>query len=82
MGRRGAACYVRRRASAPHGTGDLLAAMYLGNRLNGDTPANALGAAASAVDASVAASMGRDELPLAATNALWANARVLPTTPV
>ena len=29
------ACFVRRRPSAPHGTGDLLAAMYLGNRLNG-----------------------------------------------
>ena len=29
------ACFVRRRPSAPHGTGDLLAAMYLGNLLNG-----------------------------------------------
>ena len=76
------ACYVRRRESAPHGTGDLLAAMYLGRRLNGETPANALSAAASAVDASVAASMRRDELPLAAVDALWASARALPTTQV
>ena len=75
-------CYVRRRESAPHGTGDLLAAMYLGRRLNGETPANALSAAASAVDASVAACMRRDELPLAAVDALWASAGALPTTHV
>jgi pyridoxine kinase len=82
MGSECAACYVRRRPSAPHGTGDLLAAMYLGNLLNGASPAYSLGASTSAVDASVAASMSRDELPLAATSALWANARVLPTAPV
>jgi pyridoxine kinase len=76
------ACYVRRRAKAPHGTGDLLAAIYLGRRLSGEAPAKALGAAASAVDASVAASKGGDELPLATVDALWASARALPTTPV
>jgi pyridoxine kinase len=76
------ACYVRRRPSAPHGTGDLLAAMYLGRLLNGEAPAAALAAAASAVEASVAASLGRDELPLAAAGALWANAPALPTAPV
>jgi len=76
------ACYVSRRPSAPHGTGDLLAAMYLGRLLNGDAPAAALAAAASAVEASVAASHGRHELPLAAAGALWANARPLPTAPV
>ena len=76
------ACCVRRREKAPHGTGDLLAAMYLGRRLYGEAPANALAAAAAAVDVSVAASMGRDELPLAAMDALWASARALPTTQV
>jgi pyridoxine kinase len=76
------ACFVRRRPAAPHGTGDLLAAMYLGNQLNGASRAYCLGAAASAVDASVAASMGRNELTLAATGPLWTNARVLPTVPV
>jgi pyridoxine kinase len=75
------ACYVRRRASAPHGTGDLLSAMYLGNRLNNFSPSYCLGASASAVDASVAASMGRNELPLASAGALWASARVLPAQP-
>jgi pyridoxine kinase len=79
---RGLACYVRRRASAPHGTGDLMSAMFLGNRLNDFSLAYCLGAAASAVDASVAASMGRNELPLAASGALWASARVLPAAPI
>ncbi len=74
----GLACFVRRRVSAPHGTGDLLSSMFLGNQLNDFSPAYCLGASASAVDASVAASMGRDELPLAGAGALWANARVLP----
>src|SRR5262249_45581287 len=77
----GLACFVRRRASAPHGTGDLLAAMFLGNHLNNHSSSYCLGAAASAVDATVAASMGRAELPLASAASLWANARVLPTTP-
>lgn len=76
------ACHVQRRPSAPHGTGDLLAAMYLGHLLNGGAPAAALAAAVSIVDATIAASMGRNELPLAAAGALWANARVLPTVPV
>lgn len=81
-GERALASFVRRRVSAPHGTGDLLSAMFLGNRLNSFSPSYCLGAAASAVDASVAASMGRNELPLASAGALWANARVLPTAPV
>lgn len=81
QGDRSLACYVRRRASAPHGTGDLLSAMFLGNHLNSFSPSYCLGASASAVDASVAASMGREELPLASTGALWASARVLPTAP-
>lgn len=82
QGADGLACHVRRRASAPHGTGDLLSAMYLGNRLNDFSPSYCLGASASAVDASVAASMGRNELPLAGAGALWANAKVLPAAPV
>ena len=76
------ACYVRRRSEAPHGTGDLLSAMFLGNHLNAFSLSYSLGAAASAVDATIAASMGRNELPLAAAGALWANTRVLPTAPV
>ena len=76
------ACCVSRRPSAPHGTGDLFAALYLGHLLNDAVPATALAAAASAVEASVAASDGRDELPLAAAGALWANAPTLAVAPV
>jgi len=75
-------CTVRRRDAAPHGTGDLLAALYLGRVLNGEAPAAALAAAAAAVEASIAASMGRDELPLASAGALWANVHRLPTAPI
>jgi pyridoxine kinase len=77
-----AACYVEQRKHAPHGTGDLLAALYLGHLLNGMAPAAALGAAVAGVEASLAAAEARDELPLAAAGALWANARPLPTIPV
>lgn len=52
---------------APHGTGDLFAALYLAHRLEGVAPASAIERAASAVLAVVrrAAETGADELPLA-----------------
>jgi pyridoxine kinase len=55
-------------ASAPNGTGDLLAALYLAHRLSGESPEEALRRAASATLRLVerAAPLGADELPLAA----------------
>jgi pyridoxine kinase len=55
-------------ASAPNGTGDLLAALYLAHRLSGESPEEALRRAASATLRLVerAALLGADELPLAA----------------
>ena len=53
------ACYVDRHPAAPHGTGDLLAALYLGNSLNGADPGRRLARPSSAVAASIAASSGR-----------------------
>jgi pyridoxine kinase len=76
------ACSVKRRPKAPHGTGDLLAAVYLGWLLNGTLPEVALAIATAAVDVSVAFSGGGDELPLAAADALWASLAPLPTTSV
>jgi pyridoxine kinase len=76
------ACVVPRRAAAPHGTGDLLAALYLGHLLNGDAPAASLGRAVAAVEAAIAASAGRDELPLIAADAAWAQAKALPTASI
>jgi pyridoxine kinase len=64
------ACLARHAevADAPHGTGDLFAALYLGHSLDGAAPAVALERAAAgtlkAVEA--AAQSGTDELPLAA----------------
>ena len=59
------ASFVPRRSAAPHGTGDLIAALYLGHVLNGAVPESSLGRAAAAVEACIAASQGREELALA-----------------
>lgn len=56
---------------APHGTGDLLAALYLGRRLLGTAPRPALAAAAGITFRLVAMAEGRDELPLAEGGALF-----------
>ncbi len=76
------ACIVPRRDAAPHGTGDLLAALYLGHALNGLAPETCLGRAVAAVEASIVASAGRDELSLAGAGAVWAEARPLPAPPI
>ncbi len=72
------ACFVPRRATAPHGTGDLLAALFLGHALNRTHPSQCLARAVAAVEASIAASVGADELPLAAAETAWAGAEPLP----
>lgn len=50
----------------PHGSGDLMAALFLGHMLDGRTPRQALVRSASAVDAllNAAVSEGLDEMPL------------------
>lgn len=50
---------------APHGTGDLLAALYFGHRLDGAAPRDALELATSATLRLVAMAGGSDALPLA-----------------
>ncbi len=58
----------RRVAEAPHGTGDLFAALHLGHRLDGAPPVVAVERALSSVLALIdlAAETGADEMPLAA----------------
>lgn len=56
----------RAAARAPHGTGDLLAALYLGHRLGGAPPRDALERATSATLCLVDLADGVAELPLAA----------------
>ncbi len=67
---------------APHGTGDLLAALYLGHALNGEAPSACLARAVAAVEASIGMSAGRDELSLAAAGAIWTQAAGLPTAAI
>lgn len=55
-----------RHASAPHGTGDLFAALLLGRLLRGETLQEAVGQAAAAVAAIIAESAGANELALVA----------------
>ncbi len=71
---------VPRRPAAPHGTGDLIAALYLGHVLNGAAPVASLGCAAAAVEACIAASQGREELALA--DKAWKEAEPLPTSAI
>jgi pyridoxine kinase len=75
-------CQVSRHEAAPHGTGDLLAALYLGHVLNGLDPLSALGRAAAAVAAGIESSAGQDELSLAGSGAAWAHAQPLPTAKI
>jgi pyridoxine kinase len=65
----GGTCLARHRAfePAPHGTGDLFAALYLGQSLDGAAPPVALERAAAATMAlvEIAARSGSDDLPIA-----------------
>jgi pyridoxine kinase len=63
-GRRGDQVNVPKRASAPHGTGDLLAALFLGRLLNNEEYKSALRAAVAEVQAAIEASANSDELQL------------------
>jgi pyridoxine kinase len=60
-----------RLAEAPHGTGDLFAALYLAARLAGRSPAEALAESSGTVLRIVKAAQGEDELPLAAAQNLF-----------
>lgn len=62
-------CSVVRREGVPHGTGDLLSALFLHFRLSGLDVPTALQASVSRVQAVIADSLGRDELALVAAQA-------------
>jgi pyridoxine kinase len=75
----GCACIVPQRETAPRGTGDLLAALYLGHVLSGARPEQSLGRAVAGVEAAIAAS-GPYELVVG--RATWAAAEALPAAAV
>ena len=62
---------ARTLAQVPHGTGDLLAGLFVGHMLNGHTPAGALDHSTAGVAATVAVSDGCDELDLTNSRAQW-----------
>jgi pyridoxine kinase len=64
---------VPKRKNAPHGVGDLMAALFLGHLLNGLSEQDALGRATGGVEAALEASKGADELRLAASEG-WVDA--------
>jgi pyridoxine kinase len=65
LGRELAIARVPLRPSAPHGTGDLFAALVLGHVLAGSDIGRAVACATAGVDVALAASTGADELQLA-----------------
>jgi len=72
---------IARRKGAPHGVGDLNAALFLGHLLNGSDPCEALGRATAGVEAALEASKDADELRLT-TGADWATAEAWPVEAV
>lgn len=62
---------VERLEGVPHGTGDLLAALFLSHLMNGLGRADAFERAVGAVERVARASLGADELNLAGTQDLW-----------
>ena len=62
-------CRVAKRPSAPHGTGDLLAALFTGHSMRGAP--SPLGLAVAGVEAAIAASDGADELRLVRSQQAW-----------
>ena len=64
---------VERREGVPHGSGDMMAALFLAFLLRKAAPAEALALATGAIEAVVDASLGRDELRLVESQGAWAN---------
>lgn len=64
---------VAARVGVPHGTGDVLSALYLGHRLNGAKSVTALGSAVAGVEIVIEASRGLADLRLVETQERWAD---------
>jgi pyridoxine kinase len=73
---------VRHLGTVPHGTGDLMAALYLGAVLNGELQDRALGFATAGVEAVLKSSLGNDELQLIQTQQQWSDVEPAAVFPV
>jgi len=72
---------VPRESDVPHGTGDLLSALFTAHSLGGEDPLASAALAAAGVAAAIAASRGHDELQLASQVA-WHRAPALSMTEI
>lgn len=70
------------RDGVPHGTGDFIAGVFTGHLLKGASPTEALALATASMDVLTAASAGRDELELIASQHVWADPMPWPVHPV
>lgn len=61
-----------------NGTGDLMAALYMGAVLSGEPEERALGLATAGVKAALEHSSGSDELPLVSSQESWSNVKPVP----
>jgi pyridoxine kinase len=57
-------CAVRRQSEVPHGTGDLLTALFTAHALRGEAPIDSAARAAASVERVIELSKGKDELQL------------------
>ncbi len=64
---------VERREAVPHGSGDMMAALFLGHMLRGAAPEEALALATAGIEAVVEASLGSGELRLVESQDQWAS---------
>jgi pyridoxine kinase len=66
----------------PHGSGDMLTALFAGALLKGETPQQALGFATAGVNETLKASLGKTDLQLIPTQDVWSRATPAPVRPV
>lgn len=73
---------VAKRDAAPHGTGDLMAALFLAHMLRLRRPLEALALTTAGIEAVIEASAGAEELRLIESQDAWAAAPPWPVEPV
>ena len=73
---------VEKRTDVPQGTGDLMAALYMGAIMSGEPQERALGLATAGVEVVLENSGGADELNLVGSQDLWAHVEPVSVTTI
>ncbi len=76
------ACEVNKHNHPPNGTGDFMAALFLGHLLNNNSKQQALAKATAGVDAALQKSIKKPELQLIATQAEWSSDKMWSITEI